>query len=279
MKNKLVSAFAPGSLSCFFVIHDNPDPRWKGSTGCGFTVDKGVTVTAAKADKTEVIFNSERTVLSSVDYVLRELQIPDVFVEIKTELPLSSGFGLSGASALATAYAVNELFELRKTEKELAIFAHKADVVSGTGLGDVANQFLGGFNIKLVPSSHFTLEKLPLNNSPVYIRNFSKLLTSSVISDKNARELINKAGNEALEKVKNLRDTNAITFKDIITISKTFAIESRLLKDERVKQMIGEIEKKGGHASMIMLGNSVFSDIPFDGATRLVITNVPAHLL
>jgi len=41
-----------------------------------------------------------------------------------------------------------------------------------------------------------------------------------------------------------------------------------LLQNKDVLSAISKIESKGGHASMIMLGNSVFSDIPFEGASK-----------
>ena len=48
-------------------------------------------------------------------------------------------------------------------------------------------------------------------------------------------------------------------------------MQSGLLVDENVKAAIDECEAAGGAASMIMLGNAVFADVPFAGAktTRL----------
>jgi len=274
-----IQAFAPGNLSCFFVIYDHEDVRWKGSTGCGFTVNKGVIVTVSKSDITKIIFNREEMELNPVLYVLEKLEVPPVHVEIVTELPLSSGFGLSGASALATAYAVNALFGLGKSMRELAILAHMADVVCKTGLGDVANQYKGGFCVKFEPSSHFALERLPIDNIPVYVRSYGKLLTASVVGDTNVKEKINHAGNRALEKVKKLQESETLTFPKIISLSKTFVLDSGLLQERVVSKTIEEIEKKGGHASMIMLGKAIFSDVPFDGSTKLFISSKNAHLI
>ena len=69
------------------------------------------------------------------------------------------------------------------------------------------------------------------------------------------------------------------TLKDIIRISKDFAVESGLLRDKRVKNLIEEIENKGGNASMIMLGNAVFSDMPFKGCRKVKISDKSAYLL
>ena len=46
--------------------------------------------------------------------VIRELTNEPVKVEIEDQLPSGAGFGISGASALATAYALNKLLNLKK---------------------------------------------------------------------------------------------------------------------------------------------------------------------
>ena len=43
--------------------------------------------------------------------------------------------------------------------------------------------------------------------------------------------------------------------------------------------MIKNIEKNSGNASMIMLGNAVFSNKKFSGAVKLKISNEGAHEL
>ena len=66
---------------------------------------------------------------------------------------------------------------------------------------------------------------------------------------------------------------------DLIKISKQFSISSGLLKNKNVVQAIKDIEKNNGNTSMIMLGNSVFSDKYFKGSKKLMISDKPAHLL
>jgi pantoate kinase len=66
---------------------------------------------------------------------------------------------------------------------------------------------------------------------------------------------------------------------ELIRISKEFAVKSTLLKDRRVKSLIEKIEKKGDNASMIMLGNAVYSDKPFKGCKKAKINNKGARLL
>jgi pantoate kinase len=151
--DKIATAFAPGNISCFFRVYRHINPRWTGSYGLGFTVNEGVIVSIKQAKTTSISFNSKPIVFPTVRYVIDHLIDTGVSVNITSPLPLGSGFGLSGASALATAYALNNLFKLRKTKKQLAILAHMAEVVNQTGLGDVVNQYFGGFLLKTKPSS------------------------------------------------------------------------------------------------------------------------------
>ena len=227
-----VKAFAPGNVSCIFRIVDSKDN--KHSLGVGFTVDKGVNVSVSKSNKVEIYVNGKKIRFLTVLMVVKELTDSGVKVEIKDELPSGVGFGVSGASALATAYAVNKLLKLGKSKKELAMVVHKAEVVNGTGLGDVGGQFKGGFNMKLKKGKPFSGVSLDIKGN-VYYAYFSKIKTKNVINSKLKKKRINKAGDRALKRVKLLRKR---TLKDIIRISKDFSLESGLLKNKRVKSIV-----------------------------------------
>ncbi len=277
---QFAKAFAPGNISCIFKIHSDPNPVKMGSLGMGFTINEGVIVAVGKAEKTTIHFNNDLIDFPTVATVLDSLTKEPVAVTIATKLPLGSGFGLSGASSLATAYAINALLRLNKTNKDLAIIAHTAEVSNKTGLGDVTNQYFGGMLVKFKPSSDFVVEKLSLVNCKVYCKYISKLSTSSILTNSGLVEAINLAADEALQSIEILlQQTKTPPLGDILSISKNFAIKSGLLQDEQVKQIIERIEANNGHASMIMLGNAVMSDIPFEGATEYTISDVCAHLV
>lgn len=280
MKKNTVKAFAPANISCIFKVYKRKDPRWSGSFGVGFTLSDGVVVTVVKAEKTSVLFNGKKIDMPTVLDVIRMLTNQHFLITIETKLPLGCGFGVSGASALASAYAVNELLVLKKTKKELAITAHAAEVKNKTGLGDVVNQFFGGYLLKIKPSSFFSVVKIPLKEKTVYCRVFSPLSTKSVLSDEKILSRVEAAAPKALESIKNeLREKNVLTLGDIFSISKQFATMSGLLKDKNVIKTIEQIEKKGGHATMIILGNAVVSDMPFSGATKFFLSERGATLL
>ncbi|MBI2658276.1 hypothetical protein HYX08_06320 [Candidatus Woesearchaeota archaeon] len=269
-------AFAPANISCIFRIYRHNNPRWMGSYGIGFTLDEGVIVSVSKAKKNEIVFNKKNINFPTVANVAKKLTGEKVSVLIKTKLPLGCGFGLSGASALAAAYALNKLLRLKKSNKELAIIAHTAEVENKTGLGDVVNQYYGGFCLKLKPSSHFKVEKLKIGSVDVYCRYFSRISTKSVINNPRLKSKINKAATNALNRIKK---DKKIKFSSIIRISRQFSIESGLLKDRQTVNAIETIEKNKGNTSMIMLGNAVFSDKYFKGAARYKISGRGAHLI
>ena len=280
MSSYTAKAFAPANISCIFRIYWHKNPRWMGSYGIGFTVNEGVIAEVKKAERNEVVFNNKSINFPTVKSTIQKLTKEKIRVKIKSRLSLGCGFGLSGASALATAYALNRLLKLKKSSRELAIIAHTAEVENKTGLGDVVNQYYGGFFIKLKPSSHFIVNRIPISNIDVYCKYFSKISTKSIITNPGLRGKINSAALVALNKVKHsLRSKKKVNFSGIIKISEEFAVNSNLLKDRQTKQAIKSIEKNRGNASMIMLGNAVFSNKRFRGAIKLKISNEGAHEL
>ncbi len=277
---KSAKAFAPANISCIFKIYLHQNPRWMGSYGVGFTLNEGVTIKAEESKKNEVIFNNSPINFPTIKNVIEKLTKENIKIYVNSKLPLGCGFGLSGAGALASAYSINKMLDLKKSDRELAVLAHTAEVENKTGLGDVANQFYGGFCVKLRPSSYFIVSRLPIDNIGVYCRYFSKLSTRSIITNQKLKYNINKSASIALNKIKKLIQKGEHTsFSDVIKISKEFAAQSKLLKEKKTMQAIKEIEENNGNASMIMLGNAVFSDKPFKDSIRLKILNEGAHLL
>ena len=280
MKENIVKAFAPANISCIFKVYKHKNPRLAGSWGLGFTLSEGVVVSVKKTNATSVLFNGKKVDMPTVFDVVRALTARNILITINTKLPLGCGFGLSGAAALATAYAVNKLLDLKNPKKELAIIAHTAEVKNKTGLGDVANQFFGGVIFKKKPSSSFSVIKIPLKEKAVYSRVFSPLSTKNVLSNSKLLVHIDKAAKEALGEMANvLSEKNVLTLSRILSISKQFAKDSGLLQEEDVIRAIEEVEKKGGNATMIMLGNAVVSNIPFSDAAKFFLSQKRAMIL
>jgi len=271
----MIKAFAPGNVSCIFRICRHKNPAKAHSLGVGFTVDKGVIVTAKKSKKTAIRLNNKKTKFPTIISVIKKLAKQPVEINIKTQLPLGAGFGISGASALATAFVLGRLFRLKKTKKQLALIAHVAEVENKTGLGDVNGQFNGGFLIKAKKGYPLKARRLPIKNQNIYYRVFGKIDTKKVITNKNKEKHINKAADKALKAIKNKKDIN---LDYIIGVSKEFAVKSNLL-NKRLSNNIKNIEKNNGKASMIMLGNSIFSNIAFKDCKKIKISQNKARLL
>ena len=265
------TAFAPGNVSGIFKIVRDKDPRRMHSLGMGFTVSHGVTATVSEAATTEIAFNGEVFDFATVRSVAETLASRPVRISLESELPLSGGFGLSGASALAAAYALDAGLGLGLDERTIGMTAHVAEVTNLTGLGDVCGQFRGGCLAKLVPGDPLAAIALPVAEQTVYWRYFSPIRTREIIGDPHRAARINAAADSALADVGRLADRGVTVFGEYIAAARRFSVESDLLRHPDVRRIIAEVEAAGGAASMIMLGNAVFSTIGFEDAreTRL----------
>ena len=262
-------AFAPGNLSCVFKIIPHPEATKMHSLGMGFTITEGVVVTVSQhSSQTAVQFNGSQIHFPTVASVTQKLTSLPMGVEIDSPLPLGCGFGLSGAASLATAYALNALLKLGKSKEELAMAAHVAEVENRTGLGDVCAQYHGGCLVKLKVGYPLAAERLPIPAQPIYYRYFSSIQTKTILENAERRERINRAADETLQALEKLTRADVVDFNACIRLSKLFSLNSGLLEDTSVQATIREIEEAGGVASMIMLGNAVFSTRPFEGAIQ-----------
>ena len=255
------------------------------SLGMGFTVKEGVEVIVSGHRETSVLFNGQSidfpTVQAVVDRLTQDAGATGVKVDLTSPLPLGCGFGLSGAASLATAYALNELLHLNKDAETLAMVAHVAEVENRTGLGDVCSQYHGGWLVKLREGAPLVADRLPITERPIYYRYFGPIQTSEVLGNREQTIRINRAADAALSVLQTLTSAESDTglFNACFEVSKRFSVESGLLSDARVIETIERIEAEGGVASMIMLGNGVFSTHPFEEAVETKLVHNPARLI
>ena len=281
----MVKAFAPGNISCVFKVIPHADATRMHSLGMGFTVKEGVEVIVSEHRETKVLFNGQSidfpTVRTVVDRLTQNTGTAGMKVDITSPLPLGCGFGLSGAASLATAYALNELLHLHKDTETLAMVAHVAEVENRTGLGDVCSQYHGGCLVKLREGAPLVADRLPITAQPIYYRYFGPIQTSEVLGNREQTIRINRAADAALSVLQTLTSAKSSTglFNACFEVSKRFSVESGLLSDARVIETIEQIEAEGGVASMIMLGNGVFSTHPFEEAVETKLVHNPARLI
>ena len=113
----------------------------------------------------------------------------------------------------------------------------------------------------------------------VYYRYFSPIHTHDVLSDPDQKRAINEAADQVLAQFAELPGRDTVRFDDCIRLSLKFSRESGLLRDPQVRETIEAVEDQGGCASMIMLGNAVFSSMPFAGAEATTISHRGAYLI
>ena len=126
-------------------------------------------------------------------------------------------------------------------------------------------QYHGGCLVKLTPGQPLAAKPMPIAEQPIFYRYFSGIRTRDVLSDPQQASRINAAADVALTALASLSAQKSVEMNECIQVCKQFAQESGLLRDERVRGLIDDIESAGGAASMIMLGNAVFSTSGFEG--------------
>ena len=251
------TAFVPGHLTGFFSAHPDDDPTMAGSRGAGVTLSDGVEVRIERgarvgSDPAAISLNGEPVAVDAVAGVRDALDAPDAAVTAETPLPLGAGFGVSGALALGVAYAVNAAYDRRRSENELVGIAHRAEVVAGTGLGDVVAQARGGLPIRLDPGApdHGRLDAVPAAARIEYVT-FGSVSTEAVLSGDTTR--LSAAGERALSDLR-----SEPTPARLVGLSRRFAREAGLLTD-RVADAVAAVSNDGGDAAMAMLGDTVFA--------------------
>lgn len=272
------AAFAPGHVSGFFTIHDRARQEdQRGSRGAGVCLRRGaaslVEVEESDGFDLEVRLDREAdpapVTRAAVRRVLQEAaldaKIPvdtdapsgdriQLAVRVHTEhdMPVGQGFGMSGAGALAAARALADAVGLGRTTAVRA--AHRAELEEGSGLGDVAAQIHGGWEIRRAPGlpPYGDVRSLVGYGPVVALPLGEPVPTGDVLSDPGRRQAIQEAGGEALESL--LKDPSV---EHLMHLSRSFADETGLMTDEVRHACEALAEDDVG--SMVMLGNAAFA--------------------
>jgi len=261
------SAYAPGHLTGFFQICDQPDdPLLKGSRGAGFSIDRGVRtmvqVEASDRDAITVIMDGAVTgeAVVTENVVLRmlskidEAQRVEVAHEIQT--PVGAGFGSSGCGAITVALALNEALGLDLSYMEAARIAHLAEIECKTGLGTVFAVTKGGFGVLYKPGAPGIGEAVKYDRSDelaaVYVA-FGPISTSEALSDPSIRRRINDLGGRFVDEIKG--DLNPSRFMEL---SRRFT-DYVGIATPRIRVVMDSADEAGVPSAMAMFGEAVFS--------------------
>ncbi|MCJ7443462.1 MAG: pantoate kinase [Methanotrichaceae archaeon] len=248
-------ASVPSHITGFFSAKRHDDPMKSGSMGCGLTLDLKAITTIEPAEETEIFLNYERSDAPVSRFVVNKLSRSPVRVQTELEMPLGAGFGASGAGALGSAYSLNASFELGMTANQAAAVAHIAEVIYGTGLGDVIAQNIGGLVIRSKAGGPGIgkVDRIPV--PPLWINYVVRgpISTKEVLSDPKIMKGINCEGKASLKEL-----LKKPTLKDFMRLSRRFATRTELASNW-ASDAIEAVESSGGFASMILLGDAVFA--------------------
>ncbi len=249
--------YCPASISFIFKYCPNNNLMQMGSIGVGCTVNKGVTVTASESTRSDIFFNTKKINFPTVKSVIQALTDKHIKVEVKSRLPIGTGFGISGASALSSAFAINDLLNLKISRSDLIKICHAAELTNHTGLGSVGTQVTGGFLLKRKAGIPVVATGFPFVGYTLYAVIYDHMETPSVLKDIKRLNIINLAADIALGEIFKFHNP---TLGEILDISYQFARSSGLLTDDTIIDNIENIKKSGGHATMLMLGKVIISD-------------------
>jgi pantoate kinase len=256
----------PGHVTGIFRIFDDyDDPLRCGSTGAGFSVTIGTVTSVSVVDHPSLeittVYNKQRVDAKVTKTVIQRLteeyeRTLKVHVEHDSSLLSGAGFGASGAGALGTALALSHLIDQDIEYEKAAGFAHIAEIVNHTGLGDVLSQTVGGIEVRVQAGSP-GVGKIENISHPDSLRavlaGAPGLKTSEILTNPTSRERINTIGDELVERI-----IDNPTIETFIECSSEFSNEIGL-KTNRVEQTLEDLKKAGlVNSSMVMLGDSVF---------------------
>ncbi|HID30823.1 MAG TPA: hypothetical protein EYP19_12585 [Desulfobacterales bacterium] len=262
------SAFVPGHISGFFQVCDEfKELERRGSRNCGPCITAGVKtevrVSPSTRSRVSVFINGQRapkarTSLTAARSILEE--VPDslgVEIHHTTRVPIGAGYGLSGAGAAGVALALSDALDLNFPRSKVASVAHRAEVMCGTGLGDVGPQMIGGLVVGLEPGAppygRWDQIEVP-RGLRIVCGTIGTLRTERFLGDPAFRRRTKKLGSRALEELK-----GDLSPRNFMRVSYEFAKGMELVDGELDRVIEGVSCLSSFGASMVMLGRAVFT--------------------
>lgn len=248
-------------MSCIFQPVSSYDVMGTGSRGVGIRLSVGAHAEVEPRDDGVVTVTmdggpSDAPVTRDVVESMAPGRGFDV--SIRNDLPVSQGFGMSAAGAIAVGLCVAELTGQGRHAAFSA--AHVAEVRRGGGLGDVS-AIVGGRDVPIrtvaglppfgaVVTAGFTLPRLTLAVLG------PKMETGPVLSDPARMSVIRDAASSAMD-----RFMEEPTYDNLFEQSNEFSSATGL-ESQIIARTIWDLGQRGYMAGMCMLGNSVFTDAP-----------------
>ncbi len=254
-------AFCPGHATAFFEVHEDPDPRAKGSRGAGLSLSLGVRTVAkvreARRSSLDIMVNERRQKAEVTQRVVEKLtgsRSLEIKILSETPLPVSQGFGVSAAAALSTALALDEALGGGLPRDELVAIAHEAEVECATGLGDVVPASLGGMDLRWKPGApgYGEVRTFPVQADLLLAVLGQEIPTKSILRDASKVATINRVGGALVDEF-----SRSPSFERLFDLGNRFAEETGLAN--RTMLEVIRASRMFGRATMAMLGNSLFA--------------------
>lgn len=256
--------FVPGHITGFFEVLMKESLLYSGSRGCGVVIDKGVEtlVEVEESEKTKIqtfINNKEqncRVTKFAVKELLNIIAKPyKIKIYHKLGVPMMQGFGTSASGTLGAILALNKALKLNLTLNQCSSIAHKSEVINKTGMGDVIAEVNGGVVIRLSPGAPGIgrIDKIPFEGYVAMIIAGKPIETKKILRDETMIRRINEIGRACMNKI--LKEP---TVENFLRISYFFAKKTKLMS-KKIEYIIEGLRKKDILASMVMLGNSIFT--------------------
>ncbi|HEV2166568.1 MAG TPA: hypothetical protein VGS23_06305 [Thermoplasmata archaeon] len=265
-------AFAPGHVTGLFApALDASDPRARGSIGAGVVLEAGVhaSVRILPARRRTVDVASELHVPLPISREVAERLFAHrtgrLSVELRHELPVGQGFGMSAAGALATALAVAAVLGLPRSKAIET--AHLADLFGGGGLGGVSAILRGGFEVRERPGiPPFGRARHMVFGRPILLSVVGRPIPSPVLlRDPTFLGRVRAAAAPELARLGDRPDAEAF-----LSASERFT-DSVRLPPPRMQKLIPTLRSSGARVAQAMFGSSFFA-VPrsSDSRARLI---------
>jgi pantoate kinase len=262
----MTKAFCPGHITCFFSPELTNDVLTSGSLGAGIRLDKGVTVTAEERRDIEIRITMDGAECNApVSRRVAEIMVPgrgfDIIIE--NDLPVSQGFGMSAAGAVAAGLCISCITGAEEFNAYKA--AHTAELENKSGMGDVAG-IMGGrqpVRVKsgIPPFGRVTDTGIEMKVTVAVLG--PPLRTGSVLNDSTTMHRIQKIGERC---VRDYMDRPSEAY--LYDLSSSFS-ENIGLETADVREALSLL-RKNNRASMCMLGNSIFTDACADSVRKIL---------
>ncbi len=219
-------AYSPGSVTLFFEIFESANPLFTGSRGVGVCVSRGVYTEIQEGNELRIMVNGKESEGRLQRCIANRYGFTGT-IKNDVELPISQGFGMSGAIALSTSLALAKWKGL--TYFEAARIAHEAEIENRTGLGDVASEYEGGFTVRIKPGiqPYGVVDRIPFEGKIKLVIFGEPLETRGIISHPQIRKKIEKLGSWAMDEF--LKEKSV---KRAIEIGRKFAFHLNIMNSE-----------------------------------------------